>query len=437
MDNPNSFGSNVRRSGRRSGIWKALGVVVTAAAFLVMSVLPAWAADVMTVTFIRHGDSEGNASGLIDTSTPGPSLTPLGQQQAQAIANQLSVNNYDGIFASTMVRTQQTAAPMSQALGLPVTVLDGLEEIQAGIYEGTPEANATSGYLQAPIQWVEGNLSAQIPGSITGTQFEDRFNGAMQTIYNTGDLNPVVFSHGGAIMFWVMMNITNLTLQQKFALFASAPLSNTNYVVVQGSPTAGWTLLNWNGQLFGTQPAPAATIAVNNHTLQGQLAGVVQSIQAAFATHNIVKVLSAISSGVSTAAFSVQKYLRAIAPAIQQQVSATVAQVKTNVTNAVNQLKTDVTNVVNRFKPASTTTGSAVSAATPATPKTVSAVSAAATAPSAGQKPAAKPVTAAAANPTSTVSGYAAAKSAASSGNSSPKKAASNGNTKKAHAAAA
>ncbi|MGB8407097.1 MAG: histidine phosphatase family protein [Mycobacterium sp.] len=435
MISPNKF-ENARRSGRRSGIWKALGVVVTAAAFLVMSVLPAWAADVMTVTFIRHGDSEGNASGLIDTSTPGPSLTPLGQQQAQAIANQLSVNNYDGIFASTMVRTQQTAAPMSQQLQLPVTVLDGLEEIQAGIYEGTPEANATSGYLQAPIQWVEGNLSAQIPGSITGTQFEDRFNGAMQTIYNTGDLNPVVFSHGGAIMFWVMMNITNLTLQQKFALFASAPLSNTNYVVVQGSPTAGWTLLNWNGKLFGTQPTPSATIGVNNHTLQGQLAGVVQSIQAAFATHNIATVLSAISSGVSTAAFSVQKYLRAIAPAIQQQVSTTVAQVKTNVTNAVNQLKTDVTNVLNRFKSA-TTTGSAVSAATPATPKTVSAVSAAATASSTGQKPAAKPVTAAAANPTSTVSGYAAAKPTASSGNSSPKKAASNGNTKKAHAAAA
>ena len=29
----------------------------------------------MTVTFVRHAESQGNASGFIDTSTPGPHLT--------------------------------------------------------------------------------------------------------------------------------------------------------------------------------------------------------------------------------------------------------------------------------------------------------------------------------------------------------------------------
>jgi hypothetical protein len=43
---------------------------------------------------------------LIDTSTPGPVLTQTGQAQAQAVAGRLGVNNYDAIFASTMVRTQ-------------------------------------------------------------------------------------------------------------------------------------------------------------------------------------------------------------------------------------------------------------------------------------------------------------------------------------------
>jgi len=44
-----------------------------------MSALPAWAAENMTITFIRHGQSYGNLSGLGDTSTPGPTLTDLGQ----------------------------------------------------------------------------------------------------------------------------------------------------------------------------------------------------------------------------------------------------------------------------------------------------------------------------------------------------------------------
>lgn len=61
-----------------------------------------------------HGDSAGNASGLIDTSTPGPVLTQKGQAQARAVADLLGVNNYDSIYASNMVRTQLTGALMSQ-----------------------------------------------------------------------------------------------------------------------------------------------------------------------------------------------------------------------------------------------------------------------------------------------------------------------------------
>lgn len=341
VNHMHSDGAMARRSSpAHKHKWKGLAVALTASVLLVMSALPAWAADVMTVTFIRHGESEGNTSGLIDTSTPGPSLTATGEQQAQAIANKLSYNNYDGIFASTMVRTQQTAAPMSDALGLPVTVLPGLQEIEAGDYEGTPEADAVNGYLKAPIQWVQGNRDAQIAGSITGTQFEDRFNDALQTIYDTGDRNPVVFSHGGAIMFWVMMNVTNLTLQQKFALFASAPLTNTNYVVVQGNPTDGWTLVNWNGQQFTAEPTLTNTVALQTRTLVRQLAAAVQKVQDAFATGNVVKVLSAISSGVSTAAFSVQKYVRAVGTAVAQKVGEAVTEIKTNITNALQGNKT-------------------------------------------------------------------------------------------------
>jgi len=286
--------------------------------------------------------------------------------------------------------------------------------------------------LKAPISWVQGNLSAQIPGSIDGNQFESRVNGALQTIYDTGNRNPVVFSHGGTIMFWTMMNVTNLTLQQKFALFASAPLSNTNYVVVQGNPTDGWKLVNWNGQLFGTQPTPAQTIALQSHTLSEQIAGVTQSIQAAFATHNIATVLKAISAGAATTAFSVQKYLRAIAPAVQQQVNTAVTQVKTNLTNAVDQLKTNITNVLDRFKPAATTTPTT-------TPTTGAAVKAAATTTSTtGEKVATKPVAAAAAS-SAAATGSSNGSSSKGSSSSNNSKTGPTGHTSKkaAHAAAA
>ena len=71
----------------------------------------------ITLTFIRHAESQSNAEHVINTDIPGPSLTEEGQGQAEQLAHQLSRNNFDGIYASNMVRTQQTAAPLAHALG--------------------------------------------------------------------------------------------------------------------------------------------------------------------------------------------------------------------------------------------------------------------------------------------------------------------------------
>ena len=363
----------VRLIRRHSGFWKAIGVVATATAFLVMSVLPAWAADMMTVTFIRHGESEGNASGLIDTSTPGPSLTALGQQQAQAIANKLSYNNYDAIYASTMVRTQQTSAPMAKALGLPVTVLPGLQEIEAGSFEGTPEATASQGYGLIPLVWSIGlpqygmpqDMSKVMPGTtptLDGYAFDARVEAALQTMYDNGDRNAAVFSHGGAIMFWTMMNVGNLSTAEKLKLMQTNPLGNTGTVVIQGNNEDGWTLVNWNGQQFTAEPTLGATIELQNRTLTRQLNAAVQQVRDAFATGNVAKVLSAIGTGMSTAAFSVQKYLRAVGTAVSTKISAAVTQAKTNLTNALSGKKTSGTATTDGTV-GGTTTGGATSGA--------------------------------------------------------------------------
>src|SRR5712672_4770842 len=58
----------------------------------------------IVVTFVRHGESAANAAGIIDTAVPGRDLTVLGNQQAQRVADGLTVNRYDGIYASTVVR---------------------------------------------------------------------------------------------------------------------------------------------------------------------------------------------------------------------------------------------------------------------------------------------------------------------------------------------
>jgi broad specificity phosphatase PhoE len=195
----------------------------------------------ITLTLVRHAQSGGNASGLIDTSVPGPELTAKGWCQATAVAGQLSPNHYDGVYASSMIRAQQTATPTAQALGEPVNVLPGLREIEAGQYEGQPEFNAQN-YLAAPLRWVQGDRSAKIPGSLDGNEFEARFNDAVRQIYESGEQNPVVFSHGAAIMLWVLMNVRN----PDPSLLTGKPLPNIGHVIVNGNPSEGWTLTDWD-----------------------------------------------------------------------------------------------------------------------------------------------------------------------------------------------
>src|SRR6476620_4861791 len=84
-----------------------IGAAFTAVVSLIVSIIPAGA---MTVTFVRHGESQANADGIINTEVPGPGLTDLGWTQSRTVATQLPANP-SGIYASTMIRTQQTATP--------------------------------------------------------------------------------------------------------------------------------------------------------------------------------------------------------------------------------------------------------------------------------------------------------------------------------------
>jgi len=208
-----------------------------------LTAAPASASPDITITFVRHGESQGNVSGAIDTLVPGPTLTPKGEQQAKEAAAELSHSPHDGVYASSMIRTQQTAQPLADQLGLPIAVMPGLREIEAGDFEGQSEMAAFDGYFQPLQQWLAGDRSARIPGSIDGDEFDARFDEAVDAIYRRGQQRPVAYSHGAAIAMWTMMNVDNPPLE----LVQSQPLPNTGYVVVQGNPQDGWMLLDWNG----------------------------------------------------------------------------------------------------------------------------------------------------------------------------------------------
>ena len=225
----------------RTLVWKAAAVLAATAVVGACGSEPQ--ARSITLTFVRNGQSQANADGVIDTSLPGPSLTAEGQGQAQQVVHQINRNDVDSIYSSEMAEAQQTAAPLASELGKHVDVLPGLASINAGWYNGKPETMANSTYMLAPTDWLNGDVQDSIPGSISGTKFNEQFGIAIKKIYEGGHSKAVVFSQGQAIMVWTLMNVKN----PKTSLLTSHPLPNTGRVVVTGNPSSGWTLVEWDG----------------------------------------------------------------------------------------------------------------------------------------------------------------------------------------------
>ncbi len=119
----------------------------------------------MQLYFIRHGQSENNIlydqTGSYHGRSVDPELTDMGRQQAKLLAqflshcepdfdpNQRDPQNRSGfgimhLYTSLMVRAIDTAAPVAEALGLPLVAWIDLHE-RGGIYINDPETGEPIG----------------------------------------------------------------------------------------------------------------------------------------------------------------------------------------------------------------------------------------------------------------------------------------------------
>ncbi|MCC5888754.1 MAG: histidine phosphatase family protein [Gammaproteobacteria bacterium] len=90
---------------------------------------------VQELIFIRHGETEWNASGRLQGRADSP-LTDVGRQQVRAHLSWLAVHPPDLIVASPLGRTQATAKILADALKLEVELDSRLEERCMGQFEG-------------------------------------------------------------------------------------------------------------------------------------------------------------------------------------------------------------------------------------------------------------------------------------------------------------
>ena len=211
----------------------------------------------MRLLLIRHGQTPGNVLGQLDTAHPGPGLTELGERQAAALARSLANEQIDFLYASTLIRTQITAAPLSSVRGLEIEVLEGLHEIEAGSLEKLTDKESHLRYLGTVFGWADGELHRRMPGGPSGHDFFERYDASIARIASAaasgkgaasgGAGTVAVVSHGAAIRVWAGLRASNM--EAGFA--ARHVLANTGIVALEGDPDAGWRLIHWDDSPVG------------------------------------------------------------------------------------------------------------------------------------------------------------------------------------------
>ncbi len=302
-----------------------------------LSVLPlafssatAWAEESVVIDFVRHGQDAANAAGVIETTPPGDELTPLGYTEAMTVGAMLAPQSpFAGLYDSDLLRTQETAGCVPGCLAdlthMTPQVLSGLNEINAGIYEGSPVYSLEGLlYLLAPAAWTLGAEFVPIPGSTdpNGIAFDERFSDAVQTIYGntvaSGDSSPtdVAFSSEGAITTWTLMNVNNPDFSAVLTtlLDTGQLLPNTGEVVVEGEP-GDWTLTSYDGIAVPQDPGLPTELFVDARNL-------IEAPQ--FATYDIYE---ALVNGSPTITSAIDAGLNQILAATEQFPGAVIGDI--------------------------------------------------------------------------------------------------------------
>jgi broad specificity phosphatase PhoE len=126
-----------------------------------------------------------------------PGLSDVGVEEANRLPDALGRHAIARLVSSPQLRAQQTAAPVSQVLGLPIDIDDRLAEYDRELEYYLPIEQIRTEY---PEEW-ERLAQGRLPSGVDEEAFVKRVYAAVDDVVANADHEDTValFSHGGVI----------------------------------------------------------------------------------------------------------------------------------------------------------------------------------------------------------------------------------------------
>ena len=184
----------------------------------------------------RHGEAVYESDLLSDA---GGWLSPLGREQARALAERVAPERISRVWTSDMARAVQTGEIVAAALGVDVVVRKGLREFGVGDAAGT--TGDPDPFAETFAAWLDGDLAARIPGGESGEDVVERYTAVLDEIADAHRGESVlVVSHGGVMCMALSAVARNLALSHSRDL----PMPNCGVVALEGDAD-GWVARSW------------------------------------------------------------------------------------------------------------------------------------------------------------------------------------------------
>jgi probable phosphoglycerate mutase len=155
----------------------------------------------LSVQWVRHGQSTANIIRRFSYAHDQHPLTHLGEEQAEAVSAELNAAGVCGpLFASPLLRAQQTARFIAKPQGLNIETIEEFRELDVGALDGREGPEAWAAHDAIISSWVDGDYEAAFPGGESAFDVSDRMRRGFTKVLERAQAEPtVVVGHGGNI----------------------------------------------------------------------------------------------------------------------------------------------------------------------------------------------------------------------------------------------